>query len=226
MPGGAINYLTRATNAALETNYYATAISPQLLRRGKNVLAVEIHQLSPVSSDISFNLELSGAGNIPPEVTITTPADQSTFIAGQNIPVAANAFDTYGGVQVVEFFANNTSLGQDSVAPYQVAWPSSAPGIYNLVAVAVDNSGGATASSPVRIVLQPPPSVRVTRSGAQLVLSWTEQNQSYALETTFSLNPPVTWTPATNSVQSNGEERTVVIDPSADSQFFRLVPSP
>jgi len=56
MPSGAITYLTRATSSR-DTSDTGT-IPVSLLRAGTNVVAVEIHQRSGNSSDISFNFEL------------------------------------------------------------------------------------------------------------------------------------------------------------------------
>jgi hypothetical protein len=60
MPTGPINYLTQASGGADETTYYLGNISPTNLVIGVNVLAVEIHQSSGSSGDISFNLRLDG----------------------------------------------------------------------------------------------------------------------------------------------------------------------
>lgn len=64
MPIGPVGYRTFATSvvdAAAESAFTNTAVNPALLVEGTNVLAVEIHQVSTNSSDISFNLQLSGA---------------------------------------------------------------------------------------------------------------------------------------------------------------------
>lgn len=62
MPGGAIGYTTRAStyvDGANESAWLMTTIS-NVLVNGTNVIAVEIHQNTPGSSDISFNLKLRG----------------------------------------------------------------------------------------------------------------------------------------------------------------------
>ncbi|HXH19557.1 MAG TPA: fibronectin type III domain-containing protein, partial [Chitinophagales bacterium] len=62
MPAGTVTYATLATDAiagSAESAFLTTAISPSLLVNGTNVIAVEIHQSSQTSSDISFNLTLS-----------------------------------------------------------------------------------------------------------------------------------------------------------------------
>jgi hypothetical protein len=62
-PTNGITYTNRALMAVggtSETNYFSTNISPNLLIRGVNLLAVEIHQDSTSSSDLGFDLELKG----------------------------------------------------------------------------------------------------------------------------------------------------------------------
>jgi hypothetical protein len=63
MPSSKISYTTlaaKALNGADEVNYESTTIPPNLLRTGTNVIAVEIHQASASSSDISFDFQLIG----------------------------------------------------------------------------------------------------------------------------------------------------------------------
>ncbi|HQX11618.1 MAG TPA: alkaline phosphatase family protein [Thermoflexales bacterium] len=60
MPAGVITHTTLAGgNTGVESAWHVTSVSPSLLVNGPNVLAVEIHQGLPTSSDISFNASLS-----------------------------------------------------------------------------------------------------------------------------------------------------------------------
>jgi hypothetical protein len=77
MPDEMIDYLTPASNGvsgADEDTFFDFTVDPKLLREGANVLAVEVHQDSPTSSDISFDLELAGirpsggAGELQPGI--------------------------------------------------------------------------------------------------------------------------------------------------------------
>ena len=64
MPEGEINSDTRASTAiggADESTYNVTDFSSEALQDGQNVLAVEIHQNSSTSSDVSFKAELTTA---------------------------------------------------------------------------------------------------------------------------------------------------------------------
>jgi hypothetical protein len=61
MPAGPITYATMAVAAvggADESNWFEYSSSPDTLIQGENVVAVEVHQISGSSSDISFDLEL------------------------------------------------------------------------------------------------------------------------------------------------------------------------
>jgi len=59
MPDGPIDYNTLAAASADEDTFYEQTINSRLLVDGENVIAVEIHQVVPDSSDISFDLELT-----------------------------------------------------------------------------------------------------------------------------------------------------------------------
>lgn len=48
-----------------ESTWYSFVLNPAMFRNGENVLAVEIHQASGTSSDISFDLELLARSNQP-----------------------------------------------------------------------------------------------------------------------------------------------------------------
>jgi len=87
MPTGTISYTTKAsTDAADDGNTPQVIIIPAgSLINGNNVIAVEIHQRTVTSSDISFDLELSGNGDTtPPTVTGFTPADNAINVAANS----------------------------------------------------------------------------------------------------------------------------------------------
>jgi hypothetical protein len=67
MPNYAPNYRTRALySAEMESRYLEFQVEPAPLVRGNNLLAVEVHQRSGTSSDISFDLELETGGVAKP----------------------------------------------------------------------------------------------------------------------------------------------------------------
>src|SRR5678815_4710119 len=104
MPGGAITAATLASTAVAltdESTFFSYALSPSFLVEGTNVLAVEIHQVTLESSDISFNLELSGTRgtpNTPPTPTITNPPVSTNLAAPAAYVVRASASDADGSI--------------------------------------------------------------------------------------------------------------------------------
>jgi predicted esterase len=80
MPAGTVSYTTLAPVAVAgtdESRFYTTNMNPALLIHGANLLAVEIHQQSTTSSDVSFDLELTaGAFNAPPPLSLRASVGQ------------------------------------------------------------------------------------------------------------------------------------------------------
>ena len=158
MPDGNPNYLTRAFNSNDDGNgLFGTSLNPGLLRDGPNVVAVEIHQDSGNSSDISFNLELLGNStsipNTPPTVALTAPTAQNVIFSGQDVLLEAAANDPDGRITNVEFFADGVSLGADTASPFQFVWTSVTAGTYVLTAAATDLQGATVLSAPVAVTV-------------------------------------------------------------------------
>lgn len=96
--------------------------------------------------------------NKPPVVSITSPANNATFVAPSTVVVAASASDPDGSIAKVEFYRDGVLVASDTAAPYSFSWTAQL-GTYVLVAKATDNRGSVTSSSPVTInvkVAQPP----------------------------------------------------------------------
>ncbi len=166
MPTGAVDYLTLAGAATLsETLSFAGTVNPALLMQGPNVLAVEIHQNAPGSSDLSFDLELFGNGgfsNALPVVTITSPAHGAATLPG-TVAITTASSDPDGVVALTEFFANGIQIGETINTPFN--WTGVPPGAYVLTARATDNSGQSAVSPPVTLIVAKPP-VSVVSTGA------------------------------------------------------------
>jgi hypothetical protein len=59
LPGGSIDYSTLALGAIPTENVFSSFVIPKgIIRPGQNVIAAEVHQNSPQSSDISFHLTM------------------------------------------------------------------------------------------------------------------------------------------------------------------------
>ena len=84
MPASNVTYLTNAvTTVNDDETYFRTVISPTLLVAGTNTIAVEVHQASVTSSDLSLNLDL--IANWPP-TGATTPTPMVTPVPTSIVP--------------------------------------------------------------------------------------------------------------------------------------------
>jgi hypothetical protein len=90
MPTGTVTASTRASAVVDDDNiYYSATVNPALLVAGANVIAVEIHQVVPDSSDISFNFDLTGTS------TGTTTTTTAATIATATRPSASVSAATF-----------------------------------------------------------------------------------------------------------------------------------
>lgn len=95
----------------------------------------------------------TGAGNSPPAVSITSPANGATFTAPASVTISANASDTDGSVSSVSFYNGTTLIATDNASPYSATWSNVAAGTYSLTARATDNGGAITTSAAVSITV-------------------------------------------------------------------------
>ena len=130
MPTGTVTYTTPASaaiTAADETIFVSPpAVLANTLVDGTNVLAVEIHQSSATSTDISFDLSLSGVLSNPTCYAltlghtgngtnpVTSPSNSSGCSAGQYLagqPINLSGAVADAGWQIAGWFgtSNNTS---------------------------------------------------------------------------------------------------------------------
>ncbi len=96
--------------------------------------------------------------NLPPVVSITSPANGAVFIAPANITIQATATDpTPGGsISKVEFYQGVNLLTTDFTFPYSYDWNGVTAGNYQLTAKAFDNLNATTTSSIVNIIVNNP----------------------------------------------------------------------
>ena len=115
---GTINYKTLAATATsdiCEKTYYSFRVDKGLLKAGVNVLAVEIHQSSVTSSDLSFDLELLGYK--PGSILISTEKTYPFSLTTDLNLVAV--FEPESSCIVPEVISENTTLFK-SCSPYIV----------------------------------------------------------------------------------------------------------
>jgi Galactose oxidase-like, Early set domain/Bacterial Ig domain/Glyoxal oxidase N-terminus/Fibronectin type III domain/Kelch motif len=141
-----------ATSIGVYTINFQAASNGQVLTIKYTALNVYDPQWGNVTLQAA-TLSSGATGNIPPSVNITSPADGSTFMAPANITISATASDSDGTVSKVDFYQGANPIGTATTAPYSATWSNVAAGSYTITAVATDNSGTTTTSTPVNVTV-------------------------------------------------------------------------
>ena len=89
--------------------------------------------------------------NLPPTVSISSPTDGSRFTPPATIAINVDASDSDGSIGRVDVYADNTFIGSDNSAPFEVTWNNVGSGNYVLTAEATDNRGATATSAEVNI---------------------------------------------------------------------------
>ena len=122
MPSGTVTYTTLASTAiggTDESAWQQAPLDPSLLVAGTNVIAVEVHQQSVSSSDISFDLELvaTSAQSQGPAVSLVSPADHGisnsesvTFTATASAAALSSATLFVGGPPLTVTFSGPSQV--------------------------------------------------------------------------------------------------------------------
>jgi regulation of enolase protein 1 (concanavalin A-like superfamily) len=179
----------------LVTSYWSTdgtswsVIGTQTLALGTTAyvgLAVSSHNSATRTTARFSNVRVgSPAANQPPTVTLTSPANGSTFTAPASVTLSATAADSDGTISKVEFYNGTTLLNSDTTSPYSYTWSSVAAGTYTVKAIAYDNTGVSTSSATSTITVNtstttPPTGVAFTASPDHATLVTSYELRIYA----------------------------------------------
>jgi len=93
------------------------------------------------------------SSNLPPVVSLTSPATGALFVATSTVTLSADATDPDGAIFKVEFFNGTMKLGEDTGSPFTFAWANVSAGSHTLRAIATDDSGIVRTSAPVSITV-------------------------------------------------------------------------
>jgi lysophospholipase L1-like esterase len=190
--------------------YYPTNLPVALLTAGTNVLAVEIHKFAPSLSNLSFDLELFGLGEVPPRLAasldgtdfaVSWPATNHAgyvLISGTNLS-EIGTWSTLGGPYLLNggFYEYREPVISSQLANF-----------YALRYVGLPATG---------------PNVGWVLSSNAMELSWGLDFAGFNLETSPGLSPADTWHVVAGPYPpSNGCFRVSVPRTDASPQFFRL----
>jgi hypothetical protein len=92
--------------------------------------------------------------NPPPVVSITSPANGAVYNAPALVVMSASASDSNGSIQKIDFYNGSNLLTSVTTLPYNWTLNNVPAGTYTLRAVATDNRGATTTSSPVTVTVR------------------------------------------------------------------------
>ncbi len=139
--------LASVTQAPYKTTWQATQGEHTLV-----VIATDNKGATTSTSAFTFVVEDADTSNKPPSISLTAPIEASRYDEGENIVITADATDSDGTVDAVDFYIDNTKVGSDSIAPYEFTWDSTLGG-HSIFVRATDNENAVTDSPATRITV-------------------------------------------------------------------------
>ncbi|HEX8268839.1 MAG TPA: glycosyl hydrolase [Flavobacterium sp.] len=110
---------------------------------------------------------VSATGNSVPTVTITSPANGTSYVEGTTITISASASDLDGNIVMVEFYDGTVKIGEDATAPYTFNYIMPSAGSHNLTATATDSGDSEGVSEVVTVTVSAAMICSETSSEAQ-----------------------------------------------------------
>ncbi len=136
---------------AIENAWHTQPLDAALLHPGSNLVAVEVQQNSPTSSDLSFDFALAATGTTVRAAGVYLTAPAAVTLPAPVLLQADAVVPAGRGVTKVEFFHNGTKIGEDTTWPYEFTWSGAGAGANTLTARVTDSTG-ATEDSATRSV--------------------------------------------------------------------------
>ncbi|MGF1736465.1 Ig-like domain-containing protein [Photobacterium satsumensis] len=144
----AVEFLANGESVAIiKQEPFSTQWTPTQL--GQTVITVKATNIDNMTESSLVNIVIVDSDvALPPEVSLTSPGSGSTFDEGDIVTFSADASSEHSSIERVEFYLNNTLVGNDTTAPYEHRWTSTA-GSHAVYAQAVDNNQQSTKTESV-----------------------------------------------------------------------------
>ena len=100
--------------------------------------------------------------NAAPGLTLTSPATNAVYQAGDNIALSVNASDSDGSIAKVDFYSGTTLISTvttGSTGIFTYSWSNVTAGSYSLSATATDNLGATTTTPAINVTVNAPPTM-------------------------------------------------------------------
>lgn len=169
--------------------------------------------------------------NLRPSVTLGDTALGTFGGSPGYFLLKAEAADTNGKIDRVEFFANGELVGAAAGAPWMLAWRDVPPGTYEVIARAIDNEQAAAISEAGTITVITPSggrtikvepgesindAVRTARAGDTVLIEPGVYEETIHLRNSGTQERPIT-------IRANGQPGSVIVD--ADGANYNLGPA-
>jgi hypothetical protein len=135
---------------------YSVSSAVSILINGTGTRTAKAYEGAPASvARLVVEYSLTPV-NLPPVVSLTSPANGATFVESDPVILAASASDPDGSVTKVDFYQGTTLLVSDGTSPYSCTLSAGlSAGTYAFTAKATDNSGASTTSQVITITVTP-----------------------------------------------------------------------
>ncbi len=152
LPDGFINFRTLASIEVEDNQLYPAQVPAGWLTVGTNVVAVEVHQASTNSSDLSFSLDLTGYAGpaLGPPQLIRAPQPQAV-VRGGSVRLEASVFGTVP-IQYRWLRGTNT-LTTGSTSTNDIVLPLNSQTVSTNFTLIATNLLGAVTSAPVQLTI-------------------------------------------------------------------------
>ena len=154
-----------------------------------------------------------------PTVTLTSPANGSSFAAGSFVPVSASVSSS---IQIVEFYEGNNLIGRRTNAPWSFDWRPMTPGNFTIYAKGYTATNQAFTSASVNVTVTPF-NHRISGRITDATTSNPVANVNVALTGTNSISANTTTDAGGNYLFTNlnaTPNDSVTITPSANGLTF------
>ncbi len=135
------------------------------------------------------SISVNSPQNQAPNVSLTSPSNESSFEQGTQVMLTATASDPDGSIAEVDFLVNGQQIPScvDTDAPYACSWQPG-EGVYSVAAKAIDNNGLSSSSPAIQVtifIVNQAPSISITEpsngmnipSGSDIIVLADAQDQ-------------------------------------------------
>ena len=166
-----------------------------------------------------YGLKTDLSNHVNPYITLTSPTDATTFVAGSNITLTASAYPGGSPISSVSFMDGPTVLATLNQAPYSYTYTAAAIGSHTLTARVIDTTGAVTTAVPATINVVGTPTYTLSSSPSSIVLP-----PGGSTTATITFNPLNGYTSGSNSIYASGLPSGVSDSwaQSADGNSFTL----